>query len=90
MKIKNLIFIILAIIGIWSFYAYQIRKITKLENEIIKIKKEINELEKEKKERIYEFDEKMDLKKIEAEMKEKHGMEISEKINFFKLEKSSH
>lgn len=90
MKAKNIIFLILAVIIVWSFYGYQIRKITKLENEIIKINREINELEKEKKERIYEYDEKMDLKKIEAEMKEKNSMEISEKINFFKLEKSSH
>lgn len=90
MKAKNIIFLILAIIVVWSFYGYQIRKITKLENEILKINREIGELEKEKKERIYEYDEKMDLKKIEAEMKEKNSMEISEKINFFKLEKSSH
>lgn len=87
MKKKNIVLTILGIIAVWSFYGYQIIKISKLEKDIFSIEKDIRELEKEKNERIYEYDVKMDLRKIENEMKEKKSMEISEKINFFKLEK---
>nr|WP_307775426.1 hypothetical protein [uncultured Cetobacterium sp.] len=88
MKGNKIILGVIGIIFIWSFYGYLIRKISYLEKTNLKLDKEIRELEKKRSERVYKYDVLMDLSKIEKEMNKK-DMQISEEINFFKLQDNS-
>lgn len=89
MKNKKIFLVIIVILSVWSFYGYLIRKISLLEKENVTIGKSIKELEKEKNDRLYEYDNLMDLGKIEKEMNSKKNMSISGEINFFRIRKDS-
>lgn len=86
---KKIILTIVLVLSVWSFYGYLIRKISLLEKENLGIEKEIKELEKERNDRLYEYDNLMDLSKIEKEMNSKKEMKISGDINFFRIKKDS-
>lgn len=80
---------ILVVIVMWLFYATLIRRITELEKENLFLEKQIKLLEKEKVDKKLEIERLTDFSKIEKEMKEKRGMIVSDKINFFRIEEKS-
>lgn len=80
---------ILVVIVMWLFYATLIRHITELEKENLFLEKQIKLLEKEKIDKKLELGRLTDFSKIEKEMREKKGMVISDKINFFRIEEKN-
>lgn len=89
MKKKTVLLIIISTVILWSFYAYQIRLISKLEKKNLVLKKEINNLKQKQDKSLYKYDLETDLKKIEKEMIKKKNMTVSEKIIFFKIDDNS-
>ena len=83
---KTFLFVFFIIISVWIIHGSLLIKISKLEQSINKEKKELEIVEKELNRKIIEYDTKIDLDKIGKEMRSKKKMEISNKINFFRIE----
>lgn len=82
---KYFLLLLLFVVPVWIIHGQLIMKISKVEREISKEKVELRELEKVVNEKRFEYDQKIDLEKIEKDMRINHKMEISKDINFFKI-----
>ena len=67
-------------------YAVMLIKISKREDLLKMAMKNVGNLEKQLERTEMEYDSKQDLEKIGKEMREKKGMIISPKINFFQID----
>ena len=85
---KKIISMIGIVISVWLYYGTLIRNISELEKENLALDKVLKNLEKENIEKKIMLEKLTDLRQIEKEMKEKRGMIISEKINFFRIDKN--
>ncbi len=85
---KKIISMIGIVISVWLYYGTLIRNISELEKENLALDKVLKNLEKENIEKKIMLEKLTDLSQIEKEMKEKQGMIISEKINFFRIDKN--
>lgn len=77
--------LIFSIVSVWIIHGWLIIKVSDLEK-LAKIeKKKLAEVQKEVSEKRIAYEQRVDLGKIEKEMRTKHKMEISKDIQFFKI-----
>ncbi|MGL4307413.1 hypothetical protein [Cetobacterium sp. SF1] len=81
---KLMIFILLIAVP-WILNAYYIKEVSTEETKAAKSRLELKELQKIVNEKRIEYEQGVDLGKIEKEMRRQNKMEISKDINFFKI-----
>mgnify|MGYP006878640677 CR=1 FL=1 len=83
---KRVSFLVTIAIILCFVYVVMLLKISKREKLLKETMVKVEKLEKEVERSEMEYDSKLDLEKIGKEMREKKGMIISPKINFFQID----